>query len=516
MKYLILVFTFASTAVCAQFKAIVYLKDKPHQESFALSKLASERRAKSGVFYDNTDFPVNTDYVDQIKASGVTVIRSSKWMNALLVESKQRIDWGMFPFVSKVELIEKKKHSRSIMSTEVIGRETAGFSDKNFKIHNGKFLADHGYTGKGMRIALFDDGFQGVDTVAGFAKLRNEGRIAFTKNYIEDSSIYRYDQHGTQTLSVMAGYLPGQFMGTAVDATYFIFVTENFFSETPVEEFNWAAAAETADSLGADVISSSLGYTDFNDPYPDHTKDQLDGRTTIVSQAAILAARKGILVVNSAGNYGSQFWRKIGPPADADSILAVGAVKVDSTIGSFSSMGPTADGRLKPEVVSLGVSTAVIRNAGELAESNGTSFACPIIAGLSASLWQSEPQLSNMEIRQIVMASGDRYGRADTIYGNGIPNFGSALGILKGYQDELVYPNPSSGNLFLETGALTGIVDFKLYSSIGQLINSTTIDIKPFTRLELNGLVPAGTSTGTYFLSIKSEMKTRHHALIIQ
>ncbi|MES2629090.1 MAG: S8 family peptidase, partial [Bacteroidota bacterium] len=264
-------------------------------------------------------------------------------------------------------------------------------------------------------------------------------------------------------------------------------------------------AAEIADSIGADIISSSLGYTTYDDPYPDHTFSELDGRTCVSTIGAVMATRKGILVVNSAGNSRAQPWRKIGAPADADSILAVAALSTDSVIASFSSPGPSADGRIKPDVSSLGVRTAILNTQGGISESNGTSFSCPLLAGLCASLWQSAPGLTNMQIRDLVLQVSHKFSKPDTNFGFGIPDFAKALTVVQGQlkvEGFTLYPNPSVNELYLNPGAIAGQVEFILLNSLGQRVSSTTLTVEARTRVDVSSLLNPALAKGTYFLKI--------------
>lgn len=521
MKLITAIFFLSTTALFAQHKCIVFFKDKAVKEnkSFALSQMASERRAKIGVTYDNSDLPINPTYLQVIQQSDGSIIQTSKWLNAVLVESKQLINWSNLPFVSKVTLVEGRKNGRTTMEVSDQLQGNAQSSDKNFVMHDGAVLGWNGYTGRGVHIAVFDAGFYGVDSVTGFEKLRDENRIFYTRDMIKGGSVYQYDQHGTQTLSVMAGYRKDSFTGTAVDATYSLFVTENVASETLVEEFNWVAAAEIADSLGVDIISSSVGYTQFDDANTNYVFADLDGLTCISTIGAIMAARKGILVVNSAGNSRALPWMKIGAPADADSILTVGAVSSDLVVTNFSSPGPTADGRIKPEVCALGLRTAVIDSKGDLRESSGTSFSTPLIAGLCASLWQAVPHYSNIELRKLVIEVSHKFSNPDTNFGYGIPNFATALAKAKGYyfESELqIFPNPAIGELYIATGNIRGDVDFVLSNSLGQLVSQLRLSVEKNSKVNLSPMLVSEVVGGTYFLSIQHADGKEQRALIFQ
>lgn len=282
-----------------------------------------------------------------------------------------------------------------------------------------------------MLIAILDGGFPSVDENAAFAYLRDHNRIAGTWDFAGAvPNVYNYSAHGTQCLSAMAANLPGEMVGTAPEAAYLLLRTEEAYWEKPIEEHNWVAAAEYADSAGADIISSSVGYNTFDDPAYNHTYAQLDGKTTIIARAAAIAATKGILVVCAAGNEGATSWHTLLTPADADNVLTVGAVSNDHLIADFSSRGPSADGRIKPDVVSYGVATQLIGTNGQVMSGSGTSFATPIIAGLAACLWQAFPNATNLQVLHAIKASSDRYSRPYNDYGYGIPDFKTAFDIL--------------------------------------------------------------------------------------
>jgi len=500
--------------VNAQHRCIVYFKDKPAVSSFYLSKEAAERRANLGLTFDFTDLQVNQTYLDQLVNDGYKILHVSKWLNAALLESKKALT-DTYAFIGSVEYLKK----RASYTSRLHSNDSSLYSEKNFIPHRANQLYDLGYTGKNVHIAVFDAGYKGVDSVAGFDKLRKENRLFFAQNLVGQGSVFQYSNHGTQVLSVMAGFIPDTFLGTAVDARYSLFVTEDVSSETQAEEFNWAVAAEMADSLGVDIINSSLGYTEFNDPATNYTQESLDGHTAISTKAAVLAARKGILVVNSAGNLGAKAWQKISAPGDADSILTVGAINEDSVLAYFSSLGPTADGRIKPEVCALGSGTALINERGGLVLGNGTSFSSPLIAGLCASVLQADPSMTNHKLRRLMMEVSDRYAKPDTIYGYGIPDMGRALDFIEKGKISLdrftVFPNPTSRELRLSTGDVSGSVTIDLLNSIGQFVKTVTIEAKANQVVELNTLSESLNSAGTYFLRIKSSQGTQVKAVVM-
>jgi serine protease AprX len=373
------------------------------------------------------------------------------------------------------------------------------------RIHEGDFLHDLGFRGEGMTIAVLDAGFQSYLVNRAFDSLRRSGRILGTWDFVAgEASVNEDDAHGANCLSVMASNLPGTMVGTAPAASYWLFRTEEVATEYPVEEHFWAVGAERADSLGADMISSSLGYTDFDDPSLDHRYAQLDGNTTMVTRAADMAAKKGMIVTNSAGNSGAGAWKYIGAPADGDSVLAVGAVDVNGTIGAFSSYGPSADGQIKPDVASVGVRAFVITSNGLPAQGNGTSYANPNMAGLVACLWQAFPEFGNMEVLDALRRSSSRFNNPDDRVGYGIPN------LRKAYEDLLrrrqvrqardilkddyikAFPSPFDRrlNIYYTPSATGGRPVFEMIDGAGRMVlrHQATANSGEILMLEMPGV----------------------------
>jgi subtilisin family serine protease len=345
-----------------------------------------------------------------------------------------------------------------------------------------------GYRGEGMQIAVFDAGFPGANQLEALQLLQQQGRVAGTRNFVDGgTSVYQRNSHGTNCLGLIGGELPGTYVGTAPRATFHLCITEDVASEYPVEEANWLAAAEYADSAGVDVISSSLGYNTFDRPAVSHTYADLNGRTAIGSLAALGAARAGMVVVNSAGNDGNNAWHYIAVPADADSIITVGAVDSLRQHAGFSSYGPTADGRIKPTLSAMGVASAVLSATGSISRGNGTSYACPELAGLVAGFWQANPTLTAQQVIAALCRSASQAQAPDNSLGYGIPHFvraynlvhasapldssgamliGSRLGI---------YPNP------IRTGELTLVLPPAL---LRQALRVRVLDAKGAAVLE--------------------------------
>ena len=275
-----------------------------------------------------------------------------------------------------------------------------------------------------MHIAVIDAGFPGVNTLSAFSRIRTNNKILGGYDFVNRNiNFYTGDSHGTSVLSTIAGFVADQFVGTAPDASFYLFITEDNTKETPLEESLWVEAAERADSLGVDIINTSLGYYTFDNPKHDYTYADMNGNKTFISRGAEIGFSRGMILVNAAGNEGAVAWKYIIAPADAKSVLAVGAVNASKVIASFSSFGPTADDRVKPDVLAHGQDVFVINAAGNIATSNGTSFASPVMAGVVACFWQKNPTKTNKEIIQIIKESAHLYNNPSPQYGYGIPKF---------------------------------------------------------------------------------------------
>ncbi|HEY0608164.1 MAG TPA: S8 family serine peptidase [Chitinophaga sp.] len=410
-----------------------------------LSERALQRRTRHQISIDSTDLPVNPAYIDSIlKAGNVQLVYTLRWTNQAVIrtsdaEALQKIQ--ELSFVKDVHQNANRMMDDGWERMEPIitapARRTGtqdidyGSAYTQIHLHEGEYLHNRSMKGDGMMIAVFDAGFLSVNNSSAFSWLRDRQKIIATRNFTDNTAdVYSYDDHGTHCLSILAANLPGEMTGTAPEAAYVLLRTEEQDTEQPIEEVNWAAGAELADSLGVDVISSSLGYNTFDDPDFNHTYAQMDGHSLAITRAADMAAAKGMIVVNSAGNEGNLNWRYLLAPADGDSVLTVGAVSSQRQVASFSSYGPAADGRVKPDVAGLGVGTSFITSDGSVGAGNGTSYACPVVAGLVACLWQAFPRRSNMEILQAVKASASRYTSPDNRMGYGIPNFRAAYDTL--------------------------------------------------------------------------------------
>ena len=403
--------------------------DKPEKSAPALSPRATEQRARWNIPIDQMDYPVCNLYLNQIRQLGGKVHHTSRWFNGATIEmdttTAEKV--AKLSFVTNVEMTRKNSprghyHSKLKIPAYAIETANAGnWTDEQLETYNLLPLHDAGFEGEGILMTICDGGFFYANTLSCFRQdILELGHFDFTD---DADDFYGYTGvHGTECLSAISGVQDG-FYGAATKAKYYLMRSEEYATESPKEMDNLVAALEKSDSLGVNVFSVSLGYAQFNNEEWSLPKSAMDGKSTRASLAATIAARKGMLVCVAAGNEGTSSWQTISVPADADSILTVGAVGVDSIIGPFSSFGPSADGRIKPEVCAVGVQTTLINPYETIVTSNGTSFATPLIAGLAASLWSALPQENAMQIRERIIRSSDRYNNPDSVqYGYGIPN----------------------------------------------------------------------------------------------
>ncbi len=410
----------------------VYSLDNPSE---FLSQRALQRRAKQHIIVDSLDIPVNKIYVDSVLSFGVLLHTRSKWFNGITISVAdttvipaisnlsfvKNVEKTFVPNLTRSAKIDERNFSRRTVSVSNSGY---GNSFDQINMHNGTWLHQAGFKGDGMQIAVLDAGFLNVNTNPVFAEIRNTGRILGTEDFVNSSSdIYQENYHGGQVLSILAANRYDEFIGTAPDASYWLIRTEDSNSEFPVEMDNMIAGMEFADSVGVDIITASLGYFFFDDSTMNLSYCKMDGKTYRVSIAQTIAVRKGMVVVTSAGNEGAKKWHYIVTPADADSILSVGAVTSTLEKSDFSSFGPTADGRIKPGVMALGSNTAVVNEVGEVSVNSGTSMAAPVISGLVACLWQALPTMTNVQIMELIKKHSNRYETPDNEYGYGIPDF---------------------------------------------------------------------------------------------
>ena len=413
--------------------------NKAGSDVVCLSPTALEMRQERGIAIDSLDYAVSPLYLDSIRSMGANVLHTSRWMNGATIEASYQFMDAIkqCSFVDTFYLTRLTNesfdiHSLSLRKREAVSEETIDKPGSDQQINQLNILPLHqlGFKGKGIRIGVADGGFYNANTLA---SLPHEQCLGYTDLTDDKDDIFGSSgNHGSLCLSAIVahkevsdGTSVGTFTysGTATDAAYYLFKTEEHSTESPKEIDNWVAAIEMADSLGLHIVSTSLGYTTFDDEQFNFAYSDMDGLTSRGALASRIAARKGMLLVTAMGNDGARAWKYLSTPADADSILSVGAVNKDRAIANFSSFGPTADGRVKPEVCAMGEGTSLINPSNDAVMSgNGTSFACPLIAGMAASLWSALPTATNMEIRELIIRSCDRYQLPHEQYGYGIPD----------------------------------------------------------------------------------------------
>lgn len=498
-----------------------------------LSQRAIERRALHNIPIDVRDLPVNPQYLQAVRDAGAAILNPTKWLNGVTIETSN-------PAV--IEAIAALPFVQGVMKSPVI---PSGSNEKSFFMHEyfdveapagdiimkdvsfydygnaynqigmigGDQIHELGYRGQGIVIGVLDSGFDNADELAIFDSLWNDQRVLATRDFVSGGPItFNKHYHGTMVLSTMAGNLPGTLVGTAPEASYLLLRTEDAGSEYLIEEYNWVSGAEYADSAGANVLNTSLGYSTFDEPSQNHTYEDMDGNTTPITIGADIAASKGLIVVNSAGNSGGSSWYYITAPADGDSVFTIGAVNAMGIPASFSSHGPTFDGRIKPNVVAQGEGTYVASPDGSFFFGNGTSFSSPVIAGMMACLLQGNPDMNNMELINAVQESGSLAGSPDNTMGYGIPDFMAAhniLTVIDADEGSLltimnVYPNPFSTWVDL---ALRSEQNAQAYLSIADMTGRTVFEeqrslVQGQNIIRINGLqeVPAG----VYFLRLES------------
>lgn len=432
-----------------------------------LSAKAIQRRERQHIAIDETDLPVSKVYLDTLKKRGLEIVHTSKWLNGATVKTADTTlikQIASLSFVTQLQLTKPgtttKSATNKFSSEEVDTYDPAKYGNALTQLTqlNGQYLHQAGYRGKGICIAVLDAGYLNVDKIAAFDSLRNSGRILGTRDFVDPkSNIYDQHYHGMSALSCMAANIPGSLIGTAPDAAYYLLRTEDSSSEYLIEEDNWVAAAEYADSLGVDVINSSLGYSQFNDMKMNHSYTDMDGKTTRITKAANIAFQKGILVFASAGNEATKTWSKIIAPADGEGTIAVGAVDKNGLRASFSSYGPAYGGAIKPNVAALGSTTSLVTSSQVVGYASGTSFSSPVLAGMGACLLQANPYCSAKQIKLAIEQSANQYNKPDSLLGYGIPDFDKADRYLKvnstlsvnTLPEWTVYPNPFTDYLVL-------------------------------------------------------------------
>ena len=546
INFLIVLMICVSTLFAQESKPGIYelqFKDKgPNADaafnpSVFLSEKAVERRLKHQIPFDQSDIPVNDQYIKSVTENGAKILTRSRWFNNIVVEATPNMveQISALPFVAAVRLIDDGTNQvhlsqKPFMEGESIGKWTAGIPKKatsdlydygaafnQINQLKGQYLHNHGYSGQGMTIAVLDAGFNSVDVMTCFDSLRANNQIKGTRDFAQPgNNVYAttMHSHGTSVLSCMGAYVNGQMVGTAPKADYWLLRSEVGEYENIIEEYFWVSAAEFADSIGADLINSSLGYTEFDPPgTTNHTYADMDGNTTYITKGADKAAEKGILVVNSAGNSGGTYdpWKYIGAPADGDSVFSIGSVDASGNRSSFSSLGPTYDRRIKPTVSAQGSNSAIFYPGG-LSYGSGTSFSSPITCGITACLWQALPALNNMGIIEAIKATSSQVNHPDSLLGWGIPNYELALTTLSVETQTAnkalkTYPNPVSNKLTISLPEkMHGNYTVQIIDIQGKTLYSTKGYNDLLRSLQINTI--SYLSSGIYLIKLTDDLTT--------
>lgn len=456
-----------------------------------LTQRAIERRTKQGIDIQESDLPVSPSYLSQLRSAGAEVFFSSRWLNGALVNADTSLISTLesLSFVDSIAWIAGgtslsfEKTSWAAPDSFSDPLSISGDSDIQLKMLGADHMHSDSISGQGMLIAVLDNGFSGVDRYAPFQHIWEENRIIAFKDFVKNSgSVFSTGTHGTSVFSIIASKYDkenGYLYGIAPDASFILCTTEDNQAENTIEEYNWVLGAEFADSLGADVINTSLGYRLFDIPDHNYSFEDLDGETTVISRGAEMAANKGMIVVLSAGNEGNgSSYRNITAPADADGVLTVGSVDQFFERSSFSSIGNTFDGRIKPDVSAFGSATAVVQGNGRISRGSGTSYAAPLIAGFAAGVWQVNPDWTSKEVIRAIKNAGHRAYAPDSLIGYGVPSYtyaidGKALNVADILKDKVtVYPNPFRGDTlyFLTKGEFDKGMNIKILDPNGKLV----------------------------------------------
>ena len=549
---LLLAFLANSKTTSAQGRYVVQFTDKsasPFSISSPidfLSQRAIDRRIIQGIAIDQYDIPVNASYLTGVVSAGASIRASSRWLNSAVIDVPGAVEFAAIqalPYVTSIRpagslkpgtLPDKFAQEPLVKKVASLLQRSAspipyGFSADQIQQVGLNMLHNAGYTGAGVRIAVIDAGFLDLPLMRCLDSIRLHGRILATYDFVDaEADVYDDHYHGAAVLTCIASNIPDTLIGTAPQADYMLLRSEDAGSETIAEEFYWATAAEFADSAGADIISTSLGYTTFDDSTQNHSYAEMDGNTTPISIASDVAASRGIIVVNSAGNEGNSPWNYISAPADADSILAIGAVDINGNYASFSGNGPTFDGRVKPDLAACGAATWLVSpySNNQPVQGNGTSFSAPLIAGAMACLRQAFPALPSQQLIAAIKASASQFNSPDSLLGFGIPNFAFASMLLSATEAStsslnkiLVFPNPAflfeTVELKLTTTHSTGTVQVRLFDALGRIVFSTTATSTSGDRTTSIS-VPSNTikSAGIYLLEIETDHK-REQARIL-
>ncbi len=503
-----------------------------------LSANAIARRTKNAYPITTEDLPVNSNYIAGVQNAGGLTFARSKWYNGVVVTINNQSDYNAIsalPYVQNLKAVALRIKSNTAIEKDEIEQQGLKTIQQNVILNKiqaldrynygpaynqvdmlgGVCMHNKGYDGAGTTVVILDSGFENADVMTAFDSARNENRILSTYDFVDmNTSVYTDHNHGANVFSCIGANVPNTMVGTAPKAKFHLCRTEDVGSEYPIEEYNWVAGLEYADSVGADVVNSSLGYTVFNDPIYNHTFQELDGRTSPASNATSLAARRGIVVCNSAGNDGNGAWYHIGVPADGDSMLAVAAVNANRIRVGFSSVGNSADGRIKPDVAAQGGSTHLAYTFGNnFGPSSGTSFSSPLMAGAVACLIQAHPNLKAMQIINAIKQSAHQYSTPDSLLGYGIPNFCKADSILNGISTFLpqfvvksemkIFPNPFDAEIQLQIQSI--YVNEKISIAVYDILGKKIKQLDYFSVANKNNIIfnMNDLDRGTYTLMVK-------------
>ncbi|HTJ50892.1 MAG TPA: S8 family peptidase [Cyclobacteriaceae bacterium] len=492
-----------------------------------LSAKAIARRSKQNISITESDLPVNPDYCQQLKDAGVPVYYKTRWLNGVLVQC----DASMIPtiealgFVTSVELVApgallsgaRVKQSNAVNN---VANTEAAYTDTQLQMLGMDKMHTDGIHGEGITIAVLDAGFPGVNSSIPFQNLINDGRIDLSVSHdfvLNSTNVFAQNSHGTKVLSTIAALEDPQFFGGAYNANFQLYITEYDPSEYRIEEYNWLFAAERADSAGADIISTSLGYNTFDDATMDYTQTDMDGKTAVISKAAQYVSDKGVLVVCSAGNEGADPWHIITAPADVEDVLAIGNITAQGSKSVSSSVGPTADGRIKPDLVALGTDVSLIAPDGSITLGSGTSFAAPLVAALAAGVWQKYPSLTRSELIFLLKRTASQFNNPDNSLGYGIPNYIA----LSNYQTTstqvdliTVFPNPFSSTLQIrpKNPDQVSTCRYQLTTLQGVILDDRNVE---FTWLNPAWSVPVSDlAAGLYLLKIRLDTKSYTYKIV--
>jgi serine protease AprX len=509
----------------------IYLTDKGDNNTVnfqprdLLSERALNRREKAGIAVpDFRDLPVFTEYLNQITSLGLTFHCASKWMNTALFKKVDPCDPDILlnlPFVKEIKIVRSPAEKSQCMDKLDFSTYQSDLPpyDQPINMLNGHIIHNSGFDGKGILIAVLDGGFKNAGIISSLKMLHLRKGVKKTRDFVTNAdNVYEYHTHGTAVLSILAGRINDTIEGTAAGADFLLFRTEDTGSEFPVEEDFWIAAAEFADSAGADIITSSLGYSTFDDPLLNYKFTDLDGNSTFITKAADIAASKGILVFSSAGNERNKEWIRILAPSDGDSVMSVGAVDGNGTIAIFSSAGPSSDGRIKPDNSTMGVSVTVQTAGNSVSRSNGTSFSCPVLSGMTACLMQAVPDATNTEIIDALHSSSDRFNKPDSLYGYGIPDMALALTKIQDLHTEtpdnatVAGPNPTTGEIEVTFKEPPEKLIIEIFTSSGARIYRK--DFKEYAGRTIRISVLNKTNEGLYFVRLMTVTGVYLHKII--